>query len=39
MYCVKCKRATGTSNIERVVTKNNRNMLRGKCEVCGSTKT
>ena len=29
MYCVKCKRATGTNNIERVVTKNNRNMLRG----------
>ena len=27
MYCVKCKRATGTNNIERVVTKNNRNML------------
>ena len=39
MYCVKCKRATGTNNIERVVTKNNRNMLRGKCGVCGSTKT
>ena len=39
MYCVKCKRATGTNNIERVVTKNNRNMLRGKCDVCGSTKT
>ena len=35
MYCVKCKRATGTNNIERVVTKNN----RGKCDVCGSTKT
>ena len=39
MYCVKCKRATGTNNIERVVTKNNRNLLRGKCDVCGSTKT
>ena len=24
MYCVECKRATGTNNIERVVTKNKR---------------
>ena len=39
MYCVKCKRITGTNNIERVVTKNNRNMLRGRCDVCGIRKT
>ena len=39
MYCVKCKRSTGTNNIERVTSKNNRNMLRGTCEVCGKTKT
>ena len=39
MYCVKCRRTTGTNSIERVVTKNNRNMLRGKCDICGSTKT
>ena len=38
MYCLKCKRDTGTSNVERVVTKNNRNMLRGRCDVCGSKK-
>ena len=39
MYCVKCKRITGSKNMERVVTKNNRNMLRGRCEVCSTTKT
>ena len=39
MYCGKCKRITGTSNIERVVTKNKRNMLRGRCDVCGIRKT
>ena len=39
MYCLKCKRVTGTKDIERVVTKSNRNMLRGKCEVCRKTKT
>ena len=39
MYCVKCKRITGTSNIERFVTKNNRNMVRGRCDVCGIRKT
>ena len=39
MYCVKCKRHTGTKNIERVISKNNRNMLRGTCEECGTTKT
>ena len=37
MYCVKCKRATGTSNIERVCyEEQTRNMLRGKCDVCGT---
>ena len=39
MYCLKYKRVTGTKDIERVVTKSNRNMLRGKCEVCRKTKT
>ena len=37
MYCVKCKRATDTKDIVDVVTKNNRNMKRGKCVECGST--
>lgn len=39
MYCVKCKRHTETKNIQRVTSKNNRNMLRGTCEECGRTKT
>lgn len=39
MYCVKCKKHTDTDNIQHVVTKNNRNMLRGVCVSCGSTKT
>ena len=39
MYCVSCKRITGTDNAERVITKNKRNMLRGKCVQCGKTKT
>ena len=39
MYCVNVNELRETNNIERVVTKNNRNMLRGKCDVCGSTKT
>ena len=39
MYCLKCKRETATKDMERTVTKSNRNMLRGKCEVCLKTKT
>lgn len=39
MYCVKCKRRTNTNNIERAISRNNRNMLRGMCEECGNTKT
>ena len=34
MYCVKCKKATGTSNIQFVVSKNGRNMKRGTCVIC-----
>lgn len=39
MYCVKCKQHTDTKDVQHVVTKNNRNMKRGKCLVCGSVKT
>lgn len=39
MYCVKCKRETQTTDLERTVTKNNRNLLRGHCTVCGKVKT
>ena len=39
MYCVKCKRSTETSAEENTVSKNGRNMKRGKCAVCGTNKT
>ena len=39
MYCVKCKKITNTSNIQKTVSKNGRNMKRGKCMICGTTKT
>jgi Domain of unknown function (DUF5679) len=39
LYCVKCKSKTETVDEQRVVSKNNRSMLRGKCAVCGTTKT
>ena len=39
-YCVKCKRKTGFNSKPNVVrTKNNRLMLRGMCDICGSKKT
>ena len=38
MYCVKCKKATDTSNVQFAVSKNGRNMKRGTCVVCGTTK-
>ena len=39
MYCVKCRKTTDTSNMEFAVSKNGRNMKRGKCVICGTTKT
>ena len=39
MYCVKCKRVTETDDLQDAVSKNGRNMKRGKCVVCGVTKT
>ena len=39
MYCVKCKKATDTSNVQYAVSKNGRNMKRGMCVICGTTKT
>jgi Domain of unknown function (DUF5679)/Phospholipase A2-like domain len=39
MYCVKCKNKTETVDVQNVVSKNNRPMLRGKCAVCETTKT
>ena len=38
LYCVKCKKKTETTSITRVVSKNNRPMLKGICTVCGVKK-
>ena len=37
MYSVKCKRNTDTIDLHHAVSKNNRNMLKGTCSVCGTT--
>ena len=39
MYCVKCKKRTGTTNEQITTTKNKRHMKRGVCAICGTTKT
>ena len=39
MYCVQCKKATDTSNVQFAFSKNGRNMKQGKCVICGTTKT
>ena len=38
MYCVKCKKATDTSNVQFAVSNNGRNMKRGTCVICGTPK-
>ena len=38
MYCVKCKRATDTSDVQFVVSRNGRNMKQGTCVICRTTK-
>ena len=38
LYCVKCKTKTETAGITRVVSKNNRPMLKGICTICGRKK-
>ena len=39
MYCIKCKKATDTSNVQYAISKNGRNMKRGTYVICGMTKT
>ena len=39
MYCVKCKKATDTSKCNFALSKNGRNMKRGTCVICETTKT
>jgi Domain of unknown function (DUF5679) len=38
MYCVTCKSNTETINTSYAVTKNNRNMMKGNCAICGRVK-
>ena len=38
-YCVKCKEKTELINPKESKTKNNRKILKGECEVCGSRKS
>ena len=38
MCCVKCKKTTDTSDVQFVISKNGRNMKRGTCVICGTTK-
>ena len=39
MYCVKCRKKTNTKDEKITKSLNNRPMKRGKCSVCGTTKT
>lgn len=38
IYCLKCKKKTPTLNLLESSTKNNRPILKGLCEICGSKK-
>ena len=38
-YCLKCRTFTPTQSIQQTITKNNRPILKGKCEKCGSRKS
>ena len=38
MFCVKCRKATNTTDLRDAVSKNGRNMKRGKCVVCGTVR-
>ena len=38
MYCVRCKKKTKTTSEQIVTTSNNRQMKRGPCAICGTTK-
>jgi len=39
IYCLKCRIKTSTNNVEHIVTKNSRNMIKGTCTICGSKKS
>ena len=39
MYCLKCKKKTETLDVTQVTTKNDRSILKGICNLCGSKKS
>ena len=39
IFCVKCKKKTGTSDIVNKTAKNGRAMKQGTCTTCGTKKT
>ena len=38
-YCIRCRRATDSLQATRVVSKNGRRLVKGKCRMCGVSKT
>ena len=36
-YCLKCKKKQKIDDVKNTKSKNGRNMLKGKCSVCGTT--
>ena len=38
MYCFNCKRVTSTTDAKLVKTSNHRQLLKGKCKICGTRK-
>ena len=39
MYCVKCRKHTGTTDVAKFTARNGRLMQKGTCSVCGKVKT
>jgi RNase P subunit RPR2 len=39
IYCLKCKKKTDTTNYKKTKTKNNRNIIKGTCKICGTKKS
>ena len=38
LYCVKCRKRTGSNDVTTITTKNNRAAVSGKCVQCGTKK-
>jgi hypothetical protein len=36
LYCLKCRKKTNAINIQNVLTKNNKPMIKGNCSICNS---